>query len=223
MNMSHLMKATEQVCIDTRQRLLEAAGEVFAEQGFRAATIRDICTKAGANVAAINYHFGDKQNLYAEVLKYAYERSRAKFPSDMGLAPDATPQQRLQGFVRALVYRILDQTRYAWHGTLMFREMVEPTRALDSLIDQGIRPEFERLKEIVQALLGPRADGEEVLQCVWSITGQCLFHYYAKYVTGRLRSQGAYCDEDVQRIADHVVRFSLSAIQCLTDKKVTLP
>ena len=214
------MKATEQVCNDTRQRLLEAAGEVFAEQGFRAATIRDICTKAGANIAAVNYHFGDKQNLYAEVLKYAYERSRAKYPSDMGLAPDATAQQRLQGFVRALVYRILDQTRFAWHGTLMFREMVEPTEALHRLVDQAIRPEFERLHATIQNMLGPHADPEQILQCVWSITGQCLFYYHAKHIIGRLRPQGAYNDEDMQRIADHIVKFSLSAIQCLTDKKV---
>ena len=214
------MKATEQVCIATRQRLLEAAGEVFADQGFRAATIREICNKAGANIAAVNYHFGDKRKLYAEVLKYAYERSRTRFPLDMVQRPDATPQRRLAGFARALVLRILDRDRLAWQGTLMFREMIEPTEALRSVVEEGIRPEFELLRSIVTDLLGVEADDERVLQCVWSIAGQGLFHYYARHIVGMLRPAGPYSDEDVQRIADHVTLFSLAAIQCIRDKKV---
>lgn len=215
------MKTQETAAQDTRHRLLMAAGEVFAEQGFRAATIRDICTRAGANVAAVNYYFHDKQALYAEVLKYAYETARTKYPSDAGLGPQASPQERLAGFVRALVYRILDQTRLAWHGTLMFREMVEPTEALTTLVREAIRPEFERLRGIVCELLGPETDPERVLQCAWSIAGQCLFYYHAKHIIAILRPKGAYTPQDMQRIADHVIEFSLSALQCLKPGKQT--
>jgi AcrR family transcriptional regulator len=56
----------------TRQRLLEAAGEIFAEQGFRKATVRDICARADANVASVKYHFGDKEKLYSEILRFAH-------------------------------------------------------------------------------------------------------------------------------------------------------
>jgi AcrR family transcriptional regulator len=202
---------------DTRQRLLLAAGEVFAEQGFRAATIRDICRRAGANVAAVNYHFGDKQRLYGEVLKYAYENAQRKYPSDMGLGSDATPKQRLAAFVRALIHRILDRDRLAWHGTLMFREMMEPTEALQTLVWHAMRPEFERLKSVVEEMFGPRADPEKIVQSVWSIIGQCLFYYHARHVIAILRPGGPYGDEDMQRIADHVIEFSSRAIQCLTE------
>src|SRR5262245_50873942 len=58
----------------TRQRLLEAAGPVFAQYGFDRATGKEICERAGANIAAINYHFGGMQSLYAEVVAEAHNR-----------------------------------------------------------------------------------------------------------------------------------------------------
>jgi len=57
----------------TEKRLLEAAGEIFAEHGYRAATIHQICQRAGANIAAVNYHFSDKEQLYHEVIRYSDE------------------------------------------------------------------------------------------------------------------------------------------------------
>ncbi len=210
------MATSETTNQDTRQRLLDAAGEIFAEQGYRAATIRDICHRAGANIAAVNYHFGDKQKLYTEVLSYAYENARAKYPSDGGLAPDATAEQRLCAFIRALVFRIMDESRLAWHGKLMFRELMEPTEALGMVVAAGIRPEYERLRAIIAKMIGPDADEEKVLQCVWSVSGQCLFYYHAKPIINMLRPQGAYSQQDIEAIADHVTRFSLAALRCMT-------
>src|SRR6266566_7215778 len=67
----------------TRQRLLEAAGQVFADQGYRQATVRDICARADANVASINYHFGDKEKLYSAAVRYAHDCAK-RYPIDAG-------------------------------------------------------------------------------------------------------------------------------------------
>src|SRR5882724_7570525 len=91
----------------TEQRLLESAGEVFAEKGFRAATIRDIIQRAGANIAAVNYHFGDKERLYAAVFRYARKCCEEQFP--IGAAAGASPRERLHAYVLSMVLRLLDR------------------------------------------------------------------------------------------------------------------
>ena len=55
--------------ITSRQRLLAAAGEVFAEKGLKGGTVREICTRAEANLAAVNYYFRSKEELYEEIVK----------------------------------------------------------------------------------------------------------------------------------------------------------
>src|SRR3954468_305153 len=156
----------------TRQRLLEAAGEIFAEQGFRQATVRDICARAGANVAAVSYHFGDKENLYSEVLRFAHGCAIEKYPPSLGLPADAPAEKRLHAFVLSFLYRLLDEGRPAWHAKIISREMAEPTGAMDVLVQEQIKPHFGYALQVVMELLGPKAAGEETARlCVQSVVG----------------------------------------------------
>src|SRR5438552_13996483 len=104
---------------ETRQRLLEAAGEVFAEHGYRRATVRDIVTRAGANIAAVNYHFGDKEGLYVAVLQHYAKESLTRHPPHGGLHPEASPDEQLHAFVRSFLLRIFDKGQQAVHGRMM--------------------------------------------------------------------------------------------------------
>jgi AcrR family transcriptional regulator len=200
----------------TRQRILEAAGEVFAANGFRAATVRDIVRRAGANVAAVNYHFGDKAGLYAEVLKYAHACAMAKYPPDMGLKPTATPRQRLHAFIRSFLFRVLDEGRPAWHGKLMAREMAEPTGTLAAIVKDDIRPHFAALQSAITDVLGARAaevPRGHVRYCAWSIVGQCLYYFYARPVIHQLAPGQGFTSSHVEAIARHITDFSLAALK----------
>src|SRR5437868_11325514 len=107
----------------TRAKLLDAAGEVFSERGYYDATVREICARAGANVAAVNYHFRDKERLYTTCLARWAQTALEKYPPLLGLPADAPLEQRLEAFVHSFLLRLLDNSRFAWHGKLMSREM----------------------------------------------------------------------------------------------------
>ncbi len=199
--------------VGTEQRLLEAAGEIFAECGYQSATTRHICERAGANIAAINYHFGDKEGLYMAVLRSVPKAYADKYPADFGLTAGATAEQKLLAYLRSLLHRVFDEGRPGWHTKLISREMIEPTRALDSLVEEAARPVHEELASIVRELLGPEATEEAIRLCTLSIISQCVYYHHARAVIRRLYPEQKYGVEDIDRLAEHIARFSLAALK----------
>lgn len=197
---------------DTRTRLLEAAGEVFADVGFHHATVREICGRAGANIAAVHYHFGDKEAIYRAVLEYTARQALEQFPIGGGVPADAPVEERLGAFIRNYLERLLNEGRPAWFGRLLAREMAEPTSALEHLAESFVRPQFARLRQIVTELLGPAADETRVLWCCFSIVGQCLFHKHARPMIARLAPEQGYSPQERANLAAHISAFSLGAI-----------
>ena len=203
----------------TREHLLEAAGEVFAEVGFRAATVRAICQRAGANIAAVNYHFGDKEALYAAVLKESCRVALEKYPADPGLPSDASSERRLHAFIRSFLLRIFSDGPPARHGRLMAREMIEPTAALDRMVREEIRPMEARLTAITQSLLGADADAETVRLCSLSVVSQILFYHHCRPVVSRLFPEMQFGEAEIERLADHITWFSLAALRSAGNRR----
>jgi AcrR family transcriptional regulator len=198
----------------TRHQLLEAAGEVFAELGFRNATVREICQRAGANVAAINYHFGDKETLYVEVLRYAHGKALEKYPLLLDVGEDAPPEKKLRGFVHSLLLRIFEKGPTSWHGRLMSREMIEPTVALDSLIEERIRPMSSVLWKIIAEILDCPQTDERVLRCAFSVVSQCVFYNHCRPAVAKLFPQLLPQDAaGIEELAKHITHFSLAAMK----------
>jgi AcrR family transcriptional regulator len=192
----------------TRQRLLEAAADVFAADGFRNARIQQICRRAGANIAAAHYHFGDKEGLYAAVFEFAEERADREQRREGG---DGPPAERLRAQITSFLARLLDPDRPAWFARLLAREMIDPTPALDRVVRRRMRANHRQLAETVAALLGEHASAEAVNLCVLSVVSQCVFYRNSAPVVARLYPELEPAKE-LQRIADHVTRFSLAAI-----------
>jgi AcrR family transcriptional regulator len=206
------MPTSGDITPETRQRLIEVAAEVFADQGFRHATIRDICQKAGTNVASINYYFGDKEKLYRAVFDYA----RRCAPPELWVQDSiANPEERLRAYIRGFITCIFAEGRPAWLGKLIAREMVEPTGALDEFVEEQIRPNHVRLKSLVRELIGPGADDEVARLASFSITAQCVYYYHCRSVVSRLYPERAFDSEAISDIVEHVIRFTLGGLKGL--------
>jgi AcrR family transcriptional regulator len=194
----------------TRERLLDAAGEVFAERGFDGATIRDITRKAGANVAAVNYYFRDKNELYAATLQHAHTAA-CNLPYERETALSA--EERVYIFVENLLRRFLDPLRPRWHGQLMAREMAQPTPVFDQVIAEVFRPKCEWLQRALAELCGGRFEGAQLDYITTSIVGQCTFYRQNRHIIQQL-FPGLFAPDDlIERLARHITDFSLAAIR----------
>ncbi|GAC1472626.1 MAG: DUF1956 domain-containing protein [Isosphaeraceae bacterium] len=194
----------------TKDRLLEAAGLEFAEKGFEAGRVRSICERAEANLAAVNYHFGDKEQLYIQAVIEAH-RCGTNVPPPAVLDEDATPAEQLRGFIHHFLQNVLALRGNTWHHSLMLRELLRPTSACEAVVRESIRPRFERLLGILRRIC-PLAEGRELNALAFSVIGQCLHYKMARAVSERLIGTEAYEALDLEFLTDHITRFTLAAL-----------
>lgn len=195
----------------TKARLLEAAGAEFAEKGFDSARIRSICQRAGANLAAVNYHFGDKEQLYIAAVLEAHRCGTVRPP--LGSEADGTPAEQLRDFIHDFLANVVAMNRQkgGWHHALMLREMIRPTSASEVLVREAIRPRFDRLKDILRQIC-PEADELRLAALGFSVVGQCLHYKMAGEVAERLVGPEAYEALDLDYLTDHVSGLCLAAL-----------
>lgn len=198
----------------TRMRLLEAAGPIFAAEGFHWAKIRDICARAGANVASVNYHFGDKLGLYTEVLRYSIAAAGID-PNLTANASGISPEARLRGFVRMILDCVFNSSRPAWHMKLVLQEMSHPTPAMDEFVKEFIRPRYEILCDLIGSLTGQRAKARVTQLCAHSVVGQARHYLIANTVIGAIWPELTFTPKDLDEIADHITAFSLAGIKAV--------
>jgi AcrR family transcriptional regulator len=199
---------------ETRERLLTCAAQLFAERGFKKVTVRAICRAAHANVAAVNYHFGDKGGLYREVLQAAVEIARTTREAARRAGEGQPPDEQLRRYVQVVVSRVLAPGPASWIHRLITREMADPTPAFDALVDQGIRPRVDDLSAIVAAILDCPPNDVRVMRAVASIQAQWLV-YLPNPVLSRLRPRFHPRVDDVDQIAAHIAEFSLAGIRAV--------
>ena len=198
---------------ETRDRLLKAAERLFADRGFKKVTVREICRAARANVAAVNYHFGDKLGLYREVMQSAIDAMRATNDAARQAGAGHTAEERLRRYIIIFVHRVLGSGRDSVHK-LINREMSDPTPALDTLVEQGVRPRVEYLSGLIAEIMECAPSDPRVLRCVASIHAQSIA-YLPNPIAARLGLTFKPTPAHLDELAAHIAEFSLAGVHAV--------
>jgi TetR/AcrR family transcriptional regulator, regulator of cefoperazone and chloramphenicol sensitivity len=199
------------VADETQKRLLEAAGQVFAEKGFQEATVRKICERAGTNIAAINYHFGDKERLYEAALRHAFQCRLDQMPVP-AWPPGTPPVQKLRDVIHAITERMVDDRYLPWQWQLLMRELSIPSPAGACLVRDFIRPIYELLWATLREVLPADVSEAKLHLIAFSIMGQCFYHKVARPVIQLVAGEEESRTYSARRVADHITAFTLAAL-----------
>jgi len=205
----------------TRRRLLDAAAELFATRGYRNVAIRDICEQACANIAAINYHFGSKDKLHIAAIDHARQRALKEHPtpaaaSDRPAGP-LTPAMRLHRHLRAMLGRAFATGPAAWYMQIVLREMVDPTPALGTALDENIGPHQRRLEAIVAQVIKQDPDSEQVKDVAAAILATAIYYHSCRPAIQHLRPGFAFNQESADRITDTIVAMVKGSVAANDD------
>jgi AcrR family transcriptional regulator len=203
--------------LETETRLLNVAARLFAARGFKHVTVREICAEANANVAAVNYHFGDKLGLYREVLAKAICTMRATSEAARRAGEGGSPEHKLREYVRVFVERVSKDAHDSWIHQLMAHEIADPTPALDVVVEEVIRPRLGYVAEVVAEILGRDPHDETVMRCVLSIQAQC-HATMPNPVTRRIHPELPTGRSALDQLAAHVAEFSLAGIRAVAQQ-----
>jgi AcrR family transcriptional regulator len=193
----------------TTERLLEAAGELFADKGFDGTSVRDISERAKTNVAAINYHFHDKQGLYEETVLYAFNYMDREMPLCLeGLAPN----EQLRLFIKKKLIGFLGHDRPSWHLRLIHEERKNPSESFMKKIGSLLDDRLNRLARIIAAVTRRKENDEEVHLYAFSVIGQCLFFARHDHF-GKNNPVAKYCKTaDIDMLTDYIYSFSIAGM-----------
>jgi TetR/AcrR family transcriptional regulator, regulator of cefoperazone and chloramphenicol sensitivity len=198
--------------LETRERLIEVSSRLFAERGFSKVTVREICQRAHANVAAVNYHFGGKDGLYQEIVSSAI-RTMQKTTDEIREAGARRPaEEQFEIFVRIFLSRVM-QHKDGWIHQLMMQEIRDPTPALDRVVKSVVRPRLEYLGSVIARILHCPADDERVQYGVMSVQVQCLAMLNDRIA--QFQPLAPWTPKRIDTLASHIIKFSLAGIKAL--------
>jgi len=203
---------------NTRDRIMYAAGPIFADKGFEASTVREICQAANVNVASINYHFGDKQKLYHETVLLAHSccHDSVEKPAE----PSSAPMARLENLIEQILFSMVVNQDGPWQVRLLTNEIQHPTDTCRQLVRDHFRPFLVELSQVISEVAGKPVSADILSTLAMSVIGQCMIYRFAPETHAM-----TFCPEDdidsaklpkpidLAKLAGIITKFSIAGIQ----------
>lgn len=196
---------------DTRSRLLESAMSLFADRGFEKTTLAAISDSAEANIAAVNYHFRDKQSLYLEALRAAYQEANAACPV-LQSDPDDSPEACLRHHIHAMISQIFSPSEAGYFCRMVAKEFAEPTFAVDVIFSELLSQNRAQMHRSITGILGPDASEQSVHLAMISVVAQFQFFNFSRLIR-EMGGRSPLQLPDSDMIAEHIYQFSIAGLQ----------
>jgi len=199
-----------------RQQLLEAAGQVFAEKGFDRATGKEICRRARMNAAAVNYHFGGIDSLYAAVVREAHGRLFTLDTLQATIAGQSDPKDQLRSIFEMLLRVLLGPVSSSWVLRVLGREIVAPTPVFEAIREKEILPRKRILQMIVAELMGLDEDHPAVARGCLSVVAPLQVLIIADRRTlKRVFPNFGFTPDNAESVARQMVQFALAGLSAV--------
>jgi AcrR family transcriptional regulator len=202
---------------ETKEKILEAATDEFSEFGYQKATIRNISRRAAVNLAAVNYHFSSKKELYRSVLEMVFggEDDETEMPSGAGVDSQEKLESVLCEWINIFMLRLLggsiedDQRKYR----ICVHEMLYPSDILDELTNKYIRKDIEPLMSIISSGMPENTDRKRILIKVFSVLGRCFFYSFHRRFAAILAQRQNFARENFEAIVDEITKETATGLK----------
>ena len=202
----------------TREALLEAAGQVFAERGVDGATGKEICRRAGTNAAAVNYYFGGIEGLYAATLVEAHHRLIPIEAMAAAAASASTPAAKLRAVIHLITEALVGPRSSTWVFRVLSRELLAPSGALGLLRQRELIPKARILRGIVGELMQLPEDHPAVARACINVLAPCVFLLIGDRRTILQAFPGlGLTSGDASELADHFVRYAIAGMAAVAE------
>ncbi len=213
------MKKINKSTIKTKEVLLINASAMFAKKGFKNTTVAEICKQAEVNIAAVNYHFGDKENLYNKAIHYSFEKAMEVYPIDVN-REITNPIESLKCFISAKLGQVLAQDEIGNFAKLMTKEIAEPTNVLDDVVENIIFPQVQYIRKIVSAIFNnDKIEESDIFFCVLQVISPPVFLGSNQPISERLcPKMGCEDKNSISDFPNKMTEFIVAGIENIKKK-----
>lgn len=202
---------------DARSRLINAALRFFAEKGFEAATTREICKAAGANLSAIRYYFGDKAGLYRAVFNRPIGENICH--ATISTYAHLSLVDALTGFFKQFLEPLKKSAEIRLVMKLYYREMIKPTECLQQEIDNEIKPQHQALVAVLQTHLGLSESDADLERLAFAIIGMAVYFFVGQEVVSTISPAMLDTPEAIDALAERLTGYALAMIASETQRR----